>query len=207
MAAEDFFARWARKPAPVESIAPLRPVESVTPAEPVAPPTLEDAAALTMSSDFTPFVARGIDEAVKRLALKKLFADPHFNIMDGLDTYIEDYNTFVPMTAEMVAELNHAKLLMNPLAHLEKPFMQMLETPPTAVVVEEVADASVDESESIEDEDTVAEAEVMVAPAEDAPGVAADLDDDRALLPADRETPVLSEPSMVLPTGIAVDRS
>ena len=23
--------------------------------------------------------------------MKKLFSDPHFNVMDGLDTYIDDY--------------------------------------------------------------------------------------------------------------------
>ena len=33
----------------------------------------------------------GVDASVKNAALKKLFADPHFNVMDGLDTYIDDY--------------------------------------------------------------------------------------------------------------------
>jgi hypothetical protein len=32
--------------------------------------------------------------------------------MDGLDTYIDDYNKFEPLTPLMVAALNHAKDLV-----------------------------------------------------------------------------------------------
>ena len=32
-----------------------------------------------------------VDESLKRQALRKLFADPRFNVMDGLDVYIDDY--------------------------------------------------------------------------------------------------------------------
>jgi hypothetical protein len=94
------------------------------------PLTLDDVARLTPESDFTPFVARGVDEAVKRSALKKLFADPHFNIMDGLDTYIDDYSKFEPIPAAMLASLNHAKALLNPLSQLEQPLMRLLEDDP-----------------------------------------------------------------------------
>lgn len=111
MAAETFFARWSRVKAESlpEPEAAMPPVEAE--AE-VPPPTLEQVASLTTDSDFTPFVARGVDETVRRAALKKLFADPHFNVMDGLDTYIDDYNKFEPLTPLMVAALNHAKDLI-----------------------------------------------------------------------------------------------
>ena len=119
MAAETFFARWSRVKAEarqepvVPDIAAEPPSVEGAPAEPEAPaPTLEQVESLTPDSDFTPFVARGVDEAVRRAALKKLFADPHFNVMDGLDTYIEDYNKFEPLTPLMVAALNHAKDLI-----------------------------------------------------------------------------------------------
>ncbi len=114
MAAETFFARWSR----VKAEARLEPVvQEPVPAEPqpaeteaAAPaPTLEQVQSLTPDSDFTPFIARGVDETVRRAALKKLFSDPHFNVMDGLDTYIDDYNKFEPLTPLMVAALNHAK--------------------------------------------------------------------------------------------------
>lgn len=144
MAADDFFMRWAKKKECLSHEVIQDPLPS-TPL-PLPLPTLDDVAALTGSSDFSRFVGQGVDEVVKRLALKKLFSDPHFNIMDGLDTYIEDYNTFVPMTADMVAELNHAKLLMNPLAHLEQPFMQMLEVPlPNAVADDDLLVDAIDE--------------------------------------------------------------
>ncbi|KQV59652.1 MULTISPECIES: DUF3306 domain-containing protein [unclassified Duganella] len=114
MAAETFFSRWSRvktearqEPVAQEPAATEVPADAAVPA-----PTLEQVASLTADSDFTPFVARGVDETVRRAALKKLFADPRFNVMDGLDTYIDDYNKFEPLTPLMVAALNHAKDLI-----------------------------------------------------------------------------------------------
>jgi hypothetical protein len=48
-------------------------------------PTLEDVQRLTPESDFQPFMQRGVGTEVRNAAMKKLFADPHFNVMDGLD--------------------------------------------------------------------------------------------------------------------------
>lgn len=120
MAAETFFARWSRRKteAVQAEVAAPEPLEEVTPEVPQ--PTLEQVAALAADDDFTPFVARGVDETVRRAAMKKLFSDPRFNVMDGLDTYIEDYNKFEPMTPAMIAALNHAKDLLNPLAAIER---------------------------------------------------------------------------------------
>lgn len=115
MAAETFFARWSRVKAearPEVEVAPDLPLEAAAPAdvqEDAPAPTLEQVEQLTADSDFTPFVARGVDETVRRAAMKKLFADPRFNVMDGLDTYIDDYNKLEPLMPLMVAALNHAK--------------------------------------------------------------------------------------------------
>jgi hypothetical protein len=38
-----------------------------------------------------------VDGAVRRQALKTLFADPRFNVMDGLDVYIDDYSKPDPL--------------------------------------------------------------------------------------------------------------
>jgi hypothetical protein len=70
---------------------------------------LDDAARLTPDSDFSAFVARGVDAAVRRTALKTLFADPHFNTMDRLDVYIDDYTKPSPVSEAMLASLEHAK--------------------------------------------------------------------------------------------------
>jgi hypothetical protein len=136
MAADDFFQRWAKHNAEW-SQTPAHNVHSAgrsTAQPPVHAsaaisakqkadtlPTLDDVAALTPESDYSPFVMRGVDQAVQRSALKKLFSDPHFNLMDGLDTYIDDYNKFVPIPPEMLALLNHAQDLLNPLARLDPP--------------------------------------------------------------------------------------
>jgi hypothetical protein len=130
MDAENFFERWSRpKPPAAEPLqeAPAAPPVDLAKEQP--PLTLEDAARLTPESDFTPFVARGVDESVRRAALKKLFTDPHFNIMDGLDTYIDDYNKFEPIPAAMLAALNHAQALLKPTEQLENALTQLLQTP------------------------------------------------------------------------------
>lgn len=72
-------------------------------------PTLDDVARLTSDSDFSAFVAPGVDKSVQRLALKKLFADPHFNVLDRLDMYMDDYNKPSPVSAAMLASLDHAR--------------------------------------------------------------------------------------------------
>jgi Protein of unknown function (DUF3306) len=71
-------------------------------------PTLEDVARLTRESDYAPFVRPGVDAGIKNAALKKLFSDPHFNVMDGLDTYIDDYGKPDPIPAAMLRQLNQA---------------------------------------------------------------------------------------------------
>jgi hypothetical protein len=85
-----------------------------------APPTMADVALLTPQSDFSAFVQRGVDADVRRTALKKLFTDPHFNVMDRLDMYMDDYNKPSPMSDEMLASLQHAKSVFRHLAEDEE---------------------------------------------------------------------------------------
>jgi hypothetical protein len=74
-------------------------------------PTMADVAALTRDSDFSRFVARTVQPDVKNAALSKLFTDPHFNVMDGLDTYIDDYGKPDPLPEGMLRKLAHAHVL------------------------------------------------------------------------------------------------
>ena len=134
---EGFFSRWSRRktqvrsgepapepapppaaPAPLHAVvppvAPLvvtdQPPTDAAPAEP-PPPTLQDTEALTPASDFSRFVARGVSPDVRNAAVKKLFADPHFNVMDGLDIYIDDYTQPDPLPASMLKQMASAKFL------------------------------------------------------------------------------------------------
>jgi len=131
-----FLSRWARRKeqartgvAPVAETAqaveaptsPLPPtpqaadlpVPMAGDAQPVAEtlPTMDDVALLTRESDYARFVAGDVDVGVKRAAMKKLFSDPHFNVMDGLDTYIDDYGQPDPIPLAMLRQMNQSKLL------------------------------------------------------------------------------------------------
>lgn len=140
MSADDFFSRWSRKaaesrvpPVPEEDHAVKAPEslvdETGKPADLAIrrPVTLEDVAELTKDSDYSPFVAKGIDETIKRSAMKKLFSDPHFNLMDGLDIYIDDYSVFEPVTPAVLALMEHAKPLLDPLKSMQSTMVSLLQ--------------------------------------------------------------------------------
>ena len=137
----NFLSRWSRRKAEVRqgtavpepaalapaatapTVAETRPVQATPlpppaealrapPARPAAPPpTLADVDALTTQSDYTRFVSRDVAPEVKQAALKKLFTDPHFNVMDGLDTYIDDYGTPDPLPPGMLRKMMQSQLL------------------------------------------------------------------------------------------------
>jgi hypothetical protein len=69
---------------------------------------------LTPESDFTPFMKPEVDEGLKRQALKTLFSDPRFNVMDGLDVYIDDYSKTTPIPPDLVRELVQARYIFDP---------------------------------------------------------------------------------------------
>jgi len=114
---EGFFRRWSRlksggepQSSPSASPSVAAPViKDENQAGAAVLPTLEDAARLTSASDYSAFLAQGVDKTVQRLALKKLFSDPHFNLMDGLDIYIADYTRANPVPASMLAALQQAQ--------------------------------------------------------------------------------------------------
>ena len=73
--------------------------------------SLPEVASLTPDSDFRPFMRSGVEPSTRNAALRKLFSDPHFNEMDGLDTYIEDYGKFTPIPPEILKQLVQSELL------------------------------------------------------------------------------------------------
>ena len=137
--ADGFLGRWSQRkldakegrplapepPAPTPSTAVPAPADpsalaappSETPASSPAappsepPPTLADVQALTPESDFSRYTAPQVAPEVRNAAMKKLFADPHFNVMDGLDIYIDDYGKPDPLPASMLRSLASAEFL------------------------------------------------------------------------------------------------
>jgi Protein of unknown function (DUF3306) len=136
---DGFLGRWsrrkqdAREGKPLDEPAPAGPSAAEVPAltgavgrslpepppgdpaqtpEAAAPlPTLKDTEVLTPASDFKPFMAQGVTSEVKNAAMKKLFADPHFNVMDRLDIYIDDYNQTTPIPPALLRQMVSAQFL------------------------------------------------------------------------------------------------
>lgn len=83
---------------------------SAKPARAAAPATeLPSLDKLTAESDFRDFMKPGVDEGLRRAALKKLFADPRFNVIDSMDIDIEDLSNLEKLSPEVAKTLAHAK--------------------------------------------------------------------------------------------------
>jgi len=108
---EPFLSRWSRRKE--EALrSPPEPAPERT-ADPEGPaPELPPLDTLTPESDYRAFFHPKVKEDVRRAALKKLFSDPHFNVMDGLDVYIDDYSKTEPIPAAMLAGLRQAQNIL-----------------------------------------------------------------------------------------------
>ena len=74
-------------------------------------PTLEDTESLEVGADVSRFVKKGVSDAVKGAALKKLFADPAYNFISDMDDYVEDYSQMATMTTLEVRNLQQSQNL------------------------------------------------------------------------------------------------
>lgn len=106
-------ARPAPAVVPPQAVTAEKPPGALAAQAPAAPPppSLEDVKDLTPQSDFAPFVARDVAPEVRNAAMKKLFADPHYNVMDRLDIYIDDYSKPDPLPESMLRQMASAKFL------------------------------------------------------------------------------------------------
>ena len=101
---EAFLSRWSRRKLE-------QPVEKK--AEPEVPaPELPPVESLTPESDFAGFMHPKVKEELRRLALKKLFSDPHFNVADPFEAYSGDWTGGEPITPELLATLNQARTVL-----------------------------------------------------------------------------------------------
>lgn len=127
--ADGFLNRWSRRKSGLESegqeyepkskaVVPvtqknqISSEETKTPELELPPPTLEDVEKIDrFAPDFSVFMKPNVDPVVQQAAMKKLFSDPHFNIMDRLDIYIDDYSVADPIPMEMLKRMVQSQSL------------------------------------------------------------------------------------------------
>jgi hypothetical protein len=126
---DGFFSRWSRRKSGLEKeVDPPKEQVGQTPGSSVLdsaasaqsdgesqtppPMTLEDVEKIDrFAPDFSAFMKPGVDPTVQQAALKKMFTDPHFNVMDGLDIYIDDYSKPDPLTPGMLERMVQSGML------------------------------------------------------------------------------------------------
>lgn len=129
---EPFLERWSRRKqqaregideeaGPPETAAgETAPAGTGQPAEAPAIPELPDLDSLGEDSDYSAFMAPGVDPGLRRQALRKLFSSPKFNVTDGMDDYCGDWRSWNKLgdivTADMKYHLERAAKLAEKLA-------------------------------------------------------------------------------------------
>ena len=98
---EAFLHRWSRRKHEQKDL----PVKEEEAPAPSLPPLDK----LTPESDYTGFMHPKVEDALRRVALKKLFNDPHFNTPDPFEPFSGDWNVGEPISEELLATLNQAK--------------------------------------------------------------------------------------------------
>jgi len=109
---EHFLDRWSRlkEDKAKEEAKPLAEKDIGKKAEPA--PVLPPIEQLKPDSDFKPFMDPRVDAATRRAALKKLFADGHFKMLDPFEPYSGDFTVEDPIPEEMLKTLDHARRLL-----------------------------------------------------------------------------------------------
>lgn len=78
--------------------------------EPESLPPLES---LTEESDFGPFMRQGVSPEMRRLALRKMFQNPKYAVVDELDPFRADFAAFTPLGDTITADMKfHAERLL-----------------------------------------------------------------------------------------------
>jgi len=138
---EPFFSRWARlkkesrelpageaagseaPPAPptadgqaadgAEQASPptaAAPATAPADAPPLELPPLES---LTAESDFRAFMQPGVDDALRRTALRKMWQNPIYGVVDDLDPFRADFAAFTPLGDIVTSDMKfHAERLL-----------------------------------------------------------------------------------------------
>ena len=105
---EPFLSRWSR----LKQEKPAETGNKDETKDEAAAPALPPVESLTPESDFSSFMHPKVADALRRVALKKLFSDPHFNVADPYEAYSGDWTGGEPIPPEMLATLKQARSVL-----------------------------------------------------------------------------------------------
>jgi hypothetical protein len=109
---EAFLERWSRlkreQRAATDEAQPPAAAPAAGAAQAEAPP-LPPVESLTPDSDFSAFMHPKVPELMRRTALKKLFQDPRYNVVDMFEAYWEDYTKGEGIPTELLEKLDQAR--------------------------------------------------------------------------------------------------
>jgi len=196
---EPFFSRWARRKKesreglseetvqavelPAEQIpgpgAAEHELEAVATADDeldgaaVPPLELPPLETLTVESDFRAFMQPGVDGALRQAALRKMFRNPIYGIVDDLDPYRADFAAFTPLGDTITSDMKfHAERLLR--EQLEKAAESAESAGPATPEAEQAVAGATQEGElqdaapEVKADDSGAAAEDSTTPTEDA---------------------------------------
>ena len=123
-------------------------------------PTMADVEKLNPDSDFSGFASSGVKEDVHHAAMKKLFSDPHYNVMDGLDIYIDDYSKEDQLPPGMLEKMVQSSMLglfkkleedpsVSPTDHSSLQTPEDLQIPPNTQEIHGESEAEISEKENL----------------------------------------------------------
>jgi hypothetical protein len=106
---ESVVARWSRRKHEAATTT-AQPTDDRVAAPSPACPAKTDADMpsidlLTADSDLSGFLSPGVSESLRREAMRKVFSQSRYNLVDGLDDYAEDYTRFQPLGDLLTAGL------------------------------------------------------------------------------------------------------
>ena len=107
---EAFLSRWSRLKR--EAPAKEKALEEKKEAEAQPAPALPPVETLTPESDFAGFMHPKVKEELRRVALKKLFSDPHFSTPDPFEPFSGDWTVAEPIGQELLAKLNQTRSVL-----------------------------------------------------------------------------------------------
>jgi hypothetical protein len=107
---EAFLSRWSRLKR--EAPAKEKALEEQKEAQAQPAPALPPVETLTPESDFAGFMHPKVKEELRRVALKKLFSDPHFSTPDPFEPFSGDWTVAEPIANELLAKLNQTRSVL-----------------------------------------------------------------------------------------------